>query len=278
MCEFFPFTAHINVTDRRQPDIDRMEEQFAELFDRNITDQEDEGDEERRRLVYNLDNEEELYGAFCHFKYGACPLFSTDELLQIMLYKIKIDGNVSQGIHQQYCDIINSFTNSGYSPDRRTVEKMLDTETGITQNRFDACSTGCCAYTGDLSECTECPVCQKARVLEVGRKSTYDYIEFIHRIRLWYSEPDRAQDLQSYHQQLGNVNTMSDVWDGKLVKKLRSEGLLVNDTDLAFSFATDGVELFRKGKPHSVWPLMLTCLNLPPESRFMEENVLFLGM
>lgn len=47
---------------------------------------------------------------------------------------------------------------------------------------------------------------------------------------------------------------------------------------MAFTFSTDGVELFRKGKKHSVWPLMLVCLNLPPAIRFKQENVLCLGI
>jgi len=41
--------------------------------------------------------------------------------------------------------------------------------------------------------------------------------------------------------------------------------MLVNDMDLAHAFSSDGVQLFRQGKSHTVWPHVLTTFNLAPE-------------
>lgn len=233
-------------------------------------------------LSYDLDNDEELYCAYNElgFQYGASPLFETDELLQILLYKIRIDGNVSLAVHQHYCDIINCLKGSNVTPDRRTIERMLDMQTDVLQNRFDACQSGCCAFTGILMDQTRCSECQKPRVMGDGKRSSFDYIEFIHRLRLWYSEPLRALQLKEYRKKCQAASadgSMRDIWDGKLVKELNTMGMLMAERDLAFTFSTDGVQLFRKGKPHTIWPLMLTCINLPPEVRFLRENILFLG-
>jgi hypothetical protein len=42
--------------------------------------------------------------------------------------------------------------------------------------------------------------------------------------------------------------------------------------------STDGVELFRKGKKHQVWPIILQCYNLAPQLRFQEDNIICSGV
>ena len=46
---------------------------------------------------------------------------------------------------------------------------------------------------------------------------------------------------------------------------------------LVFYFSTDGVCLFRKGRQHTVHPLLLINYNLHPELRFQKE-IIFLGI
>jgi hypothetical protein len=50
------------------------------------------------------------------------------------------------------------------------------------------------------------------------------------------------------------------------------------NTDVALAMSTDGVELFRKGKKHQVWPIVLQCYNLAQEQRFQEENIICSGV
>lgn len=60
---------------------------------------------------------------------------------------------------------------------------------------------------------------------------------------------------------------------------LQAKGMLVEDTDLARAFPTDGPGvLFRKGTSHSVFPLLITAFNLAPEQRSLEVNMLCLGL
>ena len=228
------------------------------------------------RLSYNLDNDDECMRAYDLFGYTLEPLIGRNELLRIAMYKIKCNGNVSLNVHQEYSELISCFT-SERNPDRRTVENMLDRMTGMKHIRYDSCVGGCCAYTGAFEDLDYCPSCKKRRVRGPGKRDTYDYLELIHRLQLWYSEPQRAKELQSYNIGLVGGDMKRDIWDGNLISDLRQKGLLNSARDLAFVFSTDGVQLFRKGKQHTVWPLMLMCINLPPELRFLEENVICLG-
>lgn len=165
------------------------------------------------------------------FQYGQQPQFSSDQLLQIMLYKVMIDGNVSHAVHEQYCDVISRFVPGNVKADRRTIEANLDRLTGVQHIRYDACSTGCCAYTGAKAERASCFHCKAPRVFGPGKRATFDYIEVIHRLKLWYSSYNRAHELKRYVKMLNDTRKsgwMRDVWDGKLVQKLRKEGMLVS--------------------------------------------------
>lgn len=233
------------------------------------------------------------------FGYGMQPDVSAGALLQIILYKVQSRGNVSHRVHADYCNVIAHFSTEAIKADRRTVESNLERLTGVRQTRFDACESGCVAYTGINANATTCWInkCKKPRWQGADKRPTFDYISVIHRLKLWYSSPNRAMELKNYVAALkmsAKTGVKRDVWEGKLMTLLRGKGLFVsifllfkenfidfcqaNDTDLAFAFSTDGVNLFKKGKQLSVWPLMLTCLNLSPEIRFLPDNILYLGM
>jgi hypothetical protein len=112
-------------------------------------------------------------------------------------------------------------------------------------------------------------------------------VPLIHQLKLQYANPERAEDLVRYRQALqdegANMSgtdaaTLRDIWDAKLCQQLQRDGLLLKNTDVALAMSTDGVELFRKGKKHQVWPIVLQCYNLAPEQRFQEENIICSGV
>jgi hypothetical protein len=112
-------------------------------------------------------------------------------------------------------------------------------------------------------------------------------VPLIHQLRLQYANPERARSLVQYRQDLRaqkakdddlRESTLRDFWDAKLCCTLQQTGLLNDDTDIALAMSTDGVELFRKGKKHEVWPVVLQCYNLAPEVRFQEDNIICNGV
>lgn len=54
--------------------------------------------------------------------------------------------------------------------------------------------------------------------------------------------------------------------------------MLINDTDLAFYFSTDGINLFDKGPSHTVWPMILTYFNFDPYYQYQDPNVFCVGI
>lgn len=67
------------------------------------------------------------------------------------------------------------------------------------------------------------------------------------------------------------------MWSGALYRALRKKGVFSDDRDLGFCCGFDGTKAFKTRKDRFVWPVILTCLNLPPEMRFKRKNVLIAG-
>jgi hypothetical protein len=61
-----------------------------------------------------------------------------------------------------------------------------------------------------------------------------------------------------------------------LVVDYISENLPSHAFDLSFLFFSDGKPLFRTVES-SIWPLLLCCLNLPPNARYKPENMILIG-
>jgi len=72
-------------------------------------------------------------------------------------------------------------------------------------------------------------------------------------------------------------NIRSDFWSGDLYTDMKSKGLFQTETDMAFIMSSDGVKVFKSRHTFCIWPMILVCLNLPPEERFKRRNILVVG-
>jgi hypothetical protein len=223
-----------------------------------------------------------------NFEYSKPARLSAQEIMSIALYQIKSHRNISQEAHHDYASIV-SLVMQERMLDLRTVEALMERTTGIAHIRYDVCKNGCVCFSPKYSDATTCPLCGIPRLTTKGKPwKTFDYIPIQHRLRLQYANERRAREFTEYRQALdldaeqrledGDDSALRDFWDGKLCKELKARGMLTLSTDLAFALSTDGVELFRKGKKHQVWPLVLTCYNISPTLRFLEDNIFCLGI
>jgi hypothetical protein len=222
------------------------------------------------------------------FDYSTPSQLSSHEILSLSLYQIKTRRTISHDAHNDYISVVSLMAQEHVS-DHRTVEALLERTTGISHIQYDVCRQSCVCFNFKYSNATVCPLCNTPRYDPNGKPwKTFDYIPIQHRLRLQYANPQRAQEFTQYRQSLkldahrrvqeGEEEELRDFWDGKLCTQLQAKGFLTASTDLAFAFSTDGVDLFRKGKKHQVWPLLLTCFNLSPENRFLEDNIFCLGV
>ena len=133
------------------------------------------------------------------------------------------------------------------------------------------------------SDSNHCLICLSPRFNKSGfLVKTMDYIPLIHQLRLQYSCAHRSERFTTYPAKCVNdyqsSGIITDIWNGKLLSRLREKGLFSNATDLALSFHTDGVKLFKTRSAFHIWPLVLIFNNLPPEKRYKRENLLLLGL
>jgi hypothetical protein len=101
--------------------------------------------------------------------------------------------------------------------------------------------------------------------------------------------PDKGDTPKGKHNTSSKPNIVQDVLDGKhyclllgqLVMPVGLSKLLhkyfKDHQDIALSLSTDSYMPF-KNQRKTAWPLIIYNYNLPPKTRFLEENVLFLGV
>jgi hypothetical protein len=70
----------------------------------------------------------------------------------------------------------------------------------------------------------------------------------------------------------------SDYWSGDFHHELmHSKNLFRDETDMAFIASSDGVKVFKSRRSFTIWPILLICMNLPPNERFKRRNLLVVG-
>ena len=137
------------------------------------------------------------------------------------------------------------------------------------------------AYTGAHAEKRACDYCGAPRFREELKVNPYQqflYIPLAKRLEIQFSNRDRSCLLKAYRTELLKSYTEGqyrDIWDGRLFHEYHRQklGLFKNPTDVGLQLSLDGVQMVRK-KTHSVTPVILLNLNLPPEERVQIQNIL----
>lgn len=74
-----------------------------------------------------------------------------------------------------------------------------------------------------------------------------------------------------------NKESIHDIYDGNLYKRLFNSGQLSNPNNISFICNTDGVPLFKSSR-FSLWPLYLAINEIPMKKRFLKENMILAGL
>lgn len=236
------------------------------------------------------------------YEYGRKGNLTAQELISLAFYQLKQRRNVSKGTHIDYLELVGCLMPSTPPLDPRTVQSLIQLHSGLAHVSYDVCKDNCVCYSSKYENATHCPICNTPRRNPAGSIlpyirifldtnsdhhvglpwKTFDYIPIIHRLMVWWGDVNKNAELQEYPASFEQGQELpaklSDFWDGKMVRRLRERDMLTRLSDLPFFFSTDGVNLFRKGTQCEVWPLILTSFNLPPEQRFLEDNIMCAGI
>lgn len=86
--------------------------------------------------------------------------------------------------------------------DYRTTKRRLNALTGLDEVRYDRCIGGCISYAlPRYADLRECPIngCKHARFKADGKPyAQHTYIPISHRLRLMYSDKERAREMMAY--------------------------------------------------------------------------------
>lgn len=147
---------------------------------------------------------------------------------------------------------------------------------------YDACPNDCLLFRGDYKDMLQCPKCGEKRYISEKSQTAarrFTYLPLKPRLQRMFGNSNIAKVLQSHatvHQ-----NCMHDIHDSPCWAKAYSDdGVFKGDArGVSLSLCTDGVNPFAHNKVvYSMWPIMLTLLNLPRRIRHQFGSILLIGI
>lgn len=208
---------------------------------------------------------------------------SQRDALSFALLDIKSSHQVPREANAKYTRLIKAI--SPVQPfDARASVKHIQKRTGIHFVEYHCC-IGSCMCFGPFPNYTHCTHCGEPRLDENGRpRAIFRFIPVIHRLRMQYANTERARKFVGYRASVearwseSPDGLSEDFWTSGLYQSQKAQGLYADDTDIGFLFSTDGVRVFKTRSNYTVYPLLLLNLNLPPDERVKQRNMLLCGI
>ena len=173
----------------------------------------------------------------------------------------------------------NNLPNS-YERALRIIEPYL-----IEPTVFDCCPNDCIVFRGEYALLSNCPECGKGRYISEQSSipvRRFTYLPLKPRLCRLFGNTNMAQVLQA-HTTMKNSEA-EDIFDIHQSSEWKNaycnSGLFQGDPrGLSLALCTDGVNPFAHSKvSYSMWPIMLTLLNLPRKIRNQFESILLVGI
>ena len=147
---------------------------------------------------------------------------------------------------------------------------------------YDVCASDCMIFRGIYEDLSECPECGSERFIGNSRVAVrrFTYLPLKPRLARLFSTSNMAQVLQS-HAVLRESDHIYDIHQSAAWNDAYKVGGLFGGDKRGISLAlcTDGVNPFAHNKvAYSMWPIMLTLLNLPRNMRNIFGSILLVGI
>lgn len=185
---------------------------------------------------------------------------------------------LSSILHMQHTEILpqpNALPDS-YSAALKLIEPFL-----IQPLVFDVCQNDCVIFRGAYATLTECPVCTskryKTKMIPYRR---FQYLPIGPRLERMFGTANLAQLVQA-HGLLATSSVLCDIQQSSTWKTAYSgDGIFKGDSrGISLGLCTDGVNPFSHLRTsYSMWPIVLSLLNLPRKIRHNFSNLLLVGI
>ena len=150
---------------------------------------------------------------------------------------------------------------------------------------YDVCRNDCVVFRGQHASLFECPKCGSERF--ISKQSSipvrrFTYLPLKPRLRRLFGDSNIAQILQLHATvQQDENDPVYDIHQSPVWKKAYDEiGLFKGDQrGILLALCTDGVNPFAHNRiPYSMWPIMLTLLNLLRNLRNRFSSIFLVGI
>lgn len=163
---------------------------------------------------------------------------------------------------------------SSYEAALRVIEPYI-----LSPQSYDICPNDCILFRNEFSSLNQCPKCGSERA--VGREARhFSYLPLKPRLERLFGDSCMAGVLQA-HMRVDPVSELKDVHDSEAWLSAYSEsGIFGGDPrGVSLALCTDGVNPFAHNRvSYSMWPIMLTLLNLPRRLRNLFTNIMLVGI
>jgi hypothetical protein len=171
----------------------------------------------------------------------------------------------------------------------KNTQKRIQFLSGFQPVRYDCCRSSCVCYTGPYEALKQCPKCNSDRYKSDGT-TPYSYLEYlpiIPRLRAMLGNFSYARKMQYRSNHKHDPRKMTDIFDGTHYQLLQKTFVTIGDEelpewffsdprDIALGLSTDGFGPFKR-RTKTAWPIIMFNYNLPPEERFLKDNIIRLG-
>lgn len=184
-------------------------------------------------------------------------------ILELQHHSILPQGNLLPDCYRSAIDIVNVFL----------IKPLV----------FDVCPNDCVLFRGATASLEKCPKCGANRYKPTGKcvpLRHFYYLPIGPRLERTFGTANLAQLIQS-HMVSPVTSAMFDVHDSPAWRSAYSDTGTFNGDPrgIALGLCTDGVNPFSHLRcNYSMWPIVLSLLNLPREIRHNFENMLLVGI
>ena len=184
------------------------------------------------------------------------------DMLKMQHLEVLPPGNKLPG---SYCDIM------------KLVEPFL-----IQPILFHACPNDCIVFRGSYTDLNTCPTCNASRYVKQGVPAKrFSYLPVGPRLSRLFGTSSLSKIVQAHGLNGGQTTPLIyDIHEASAwTSAYSSEGKFGSDSrGISFAMNTDGVNPYSQNRvSYSMWPIILTVLNLPRDIRYAFGNFWLVG-
>ena len=228
----------------------------------------------------------DLLEAAKHPIYDGCKKGFSQLSLAARLMNLKTDYNLPQSCMDSVSQILKEYLpEDNISLDSYYETKKLMRSLGLPFHKIDVCQDNCMLFWKDAENEETCRFCKKDRfrpTKRLGRKRVayrqMFYLPISDRFKRLYQSKSTAVHMRWHAEHLTRDKEMSHPSDGEAWKHFQEvfPDFAKESRNIYLGLCTDGFNPFgMSGHNYSLWPVIMTLYNLPPEM-CMKQEYMFL--